>query len=94
MSLIQDVNVSPNFGIINKVVWFNVENNYGVFDVNLFITPNQSKDVIITIFNNETKDIKFKKTYNKSANKTVITDTAKITHIPGLNSIVYGIKNN
>jgi len=94
MSLIPDVNVSPNFGKINKVVWFIVEDNYGVFDVNLFITPNQSKDVNITIFNKETMNEKFKRTYNKSADKTIISDTAKITHTPGLNSREYGIKNN
>jgi len=91
---ISDINVSSNFGVVNKVVWFNVSDIYGIFNVNFFITPNQSKDVNITIFNKDTKETIFSKKYFKSTNTTQINEIIQITHIPGLRSNIYGIKNN
>ena len=43
--------ISTNFGTVNKVIWFDVTGITGTFAVNLFITPNQSTDINIVIFN-------------------------------------------
>ena len=91
---IPDINISSNFGTVNKVVWFSVSDINGTFNVNFFITPNQSKDVNITIFNKGTKETMYSKRYPKSAKATQINEMAQITHIPGLRSNIYGIKNN
>ena len=91
---IPDIDISSNFGTVNKVVWFSVSNINGIFNVNFFITPNQLKDVNITIFNKETKETMYSKRYAKSANTTQINEVAQITHIPNLRSNIYGIKNN
>ena len=91
---IPDITISPNFGTVNKIVWFNVNDTKGVFNVNLFITPSQSKDVNITIFNKDTKQTMYKKTYAKTADTTQITELVQINHIPGFMSTYYGIKNS
>jgi len=91
---IPDITISSNFGTVNKIVWFNVNDTKGVFNVNLFITPNRSKDVNITIFNKETKQTMYNKTFAKSADTTQITELAQINHIPGSMSTYYGIKNS
>jgi hypothetical protein len=81
------------FGTINKVIWFDIEDNQGSFTVNLFITPNQSTDMNVVIFNKRSNEEMYKKTYNKSSNSSVITDTVKLRHIPGQRSATYGIKS-
>jgi hypothetical protein len=85
--------VSTNFGTINKVIWFDIENTQGSFAVNLFITPNQSTDMNVVIFNKGSNEEMYKKTYNKSSNSSVITDTVKLRHVPGQKSATYGIKS-
>ena len=85
--------ISANFGTVNKVIWFNVTGITGTFAVNLFITPNQSTDINIVIFNKGSNEEMYRKTYNKSSDSSVITDTVKLRHVPGQKSETYGIKS-
>jgi hypothetical protein len=85
--------ISKNFGTINKIIWFDVTNTQGTFTVNLFITPNQSTDINVVIFNKGTNEEMYRKIYNKSSDSTVITDTVKLRHVPGQRSATYGIKS-
>jgi hypothetical protein len=81
------------FGIINKVIWFDVADIKGNFTVNLYITPNQRNDTNVVIFNKGSNEEMYKKTYNKSSNSSTITDNVKIMHIPGQRTATYGIKS-
>lgn len=90
-----DVTISTNFGTIKKIVWFEIvysSSAYATFNVNLFITANQNKDIKVTIFNNGSDIVVYQKLIPKSANNTTITDSVKITHMPATMSNVYGIK--
>jgi hypothetical protein len=81
------------FGTINKVIWFDVADIKGNFTVNLYITPNQDADTNIVIFNKETKETVFSKTYKKtSLNTTELFDPQKIKHVPGFRGTTYGIR--
>jgi hypothetical protein len=81
------------FGTINKVIWFDVVDVKGNFTVNLYITPNQSNDMNVVIFNKGSNEEMYKKTYNKSSNSSTITDNIKIMHVPGQRTVTYGIKS-
>jgi hypothetical protein len=85
--------ISANFGTVNKVIWFDVTGITGTFAVNLFITPNQSTDINIVIFNKGSNEEMFRKIYNKSSDSSVIIDTIKLRHVPGQKSETYGIKS-
>ncbi len=85
--------ISTNFGTVNKVIWFDVTGITGTFAVNLFITPNQSTDINIVIFNKGSNEEMYRKTYNKSSDSSVITDTVKLRHVPVQKSETYGIKS-
>jgi len=85
--------ISTNFGTVNKVIWFDVTGITGTFAVNLFITPNQSTDINIIIFNKGSNVELYRKTYNKSSDSSVITDTVKLRHVPSQKSEIYGIKS-
>jgi hypothetical protein len=84
--------ITNNFGKVNKIIWFNVSDVDGTYSINLHITPSQSFDTNITIFNYATKELHFSKTYQKSSNSGIINQTVKIRHTPGLNSPIYGLK--
>ena len=86
--------ISSNFGKINKIIWFNVSDLDGTYTINLHITPSQILDIDVKIFNYATKEEHFTKTYVKSSNNTIINETIKIRHTPGLNSTIYGLKTN
>lgn len=85
--------ISTNFGTVNKVIWFDVTGITGTFAVNLFITPNQSTDIVIVIFNKGSNVELYRKTYNKSSDSSVIIDTVKLRHVPSQKSETYGIKS-
>ena len=85
--------ISSNFGTVNKVIWFDVTGITGTFGVNLFITPNQSTDINIVIFNKGSNEELYRKKYNKSSDSSVITDIVKLRHVPGQKSETYGIKS-
>ena len=85
--------ISTNFGTVNKVIWFDVTGITGTFAVNLFITPNQSTDINIVIFNKGSNVELYRKTYNKSSDSSVIIDTVKLRHVPSQKSETYGIKS-
>lgn len=91
-SNIPDVSFSVPFGKVNKVLWFDVQNISSTFDINFYISPDQSKDINIEIFNYGSGINLFKKTYLKTANSTTITETVKLTHIPNKMSTIYGMK--
>ena len=83
--------VNQYFGKINKIVWFNVSDTFGTFNVNLYLEPSQSTETTIKIFNKVTKETMFIQKYSRTPNSTSIIDVAKITHIPGVLSPIYGI---
>jgi hypothetical protein len=84
--------ISSTFGKIDKVIWFSVSNINGTYTVKLFITPSQSFDFTVEIFNYVTKDTHFKKVYKKSSNSSIINETIKIKHTPTISSPIYGLK--
>jgi len=84
--------ITNNFGKVNKIIWFNVSDIEGTFSINLHITPSQSFDTTISVFNYTTKKEHFNKLYPKSSNSDLINETIKIKHTPGLNSPIYGLK--
>jgi hypothetical protein len=85
--------ITNNFGKVNKIIWFDVPPDIeGTFSINLYITPSQSLDTTITVFNHTTNKEHFSKTYPKSSNNGIINETIKIKHTPGLNSPIYGLK--
>ena len=86
--------VTTNFSKIDKIIWFNVSNIEGTYTINLFITPSQSLDTTVNVFNYLTKEERFSKTYPKSSNNGIINETIKIKHTPGLNSPIYGLKTS
>ena len=86
--------VTNNFNKIDKIIWFNVSDIDGTYSINLFITPSQSLDSTVSIFNHITKKEHFSKTYLKSSNSGIINETIKIKHTPGLNSPIYGLKTS
>ena len=47
----------------------------------------------IVIFNKGSNEEMYRKTYNKSSDSSVITDTVKLRHVPGQKSETYGIKS-
>lgn len=83
---------TTNFGRLNKVIWFNVTDVDGTYSIDLHITPSQVEDINVVIFNGLYKTDVVKKTYKKSSNNTIINETIKIRHTPGLNSPIYGLK--
>jgi hypothetical protein len=85
--------VSNNFGFLNKVIWFDITDTNGTFFVNLFITPNQTNDMNVVIFNKGSKEELWKKTYNKSSNGSTTNDSVTLTHIVGKRTAIYGIKS-
>jgi hypothetical protein len=85
--------ISTNFGTLNKVIWFDVTDINGTFNVNLYIAPNQTNDVKLTIFNKGSKEEMYNKTYNKSSDSTAINESVKLTHIVGQRTVTYGIKS-
>ena len=86
--------ITNNFNKIDKIIWFNVSDVNGTYSMNLFITPSQSLDTTVSIFNHITKKIHFSKIYPKSSNSGIINETIKIRHTPGLNSPIYGLKTS
>lgn len=84
---------STNFGTINKVIWFDVNDVNGTFNINLYVSPSQSNDIKVTIFNKGSKEEMYKKTYNKSSDSTAINESLKLTHIVGQRTATYGIKS-
>ena len=84
---------STNFGVIKKVIWFDINDTNGTFVVNLFVTPNQDSDINVVIFNKSSKEEMFSKKYNKSSDSTTITDSVSLTHVVGSRSATYGIKS-
>ena len=84
--------ITNNFGKMNKIIWFNVSDIEGTFSINLHITPSQSLDTTVTVFNYTTNKEHFSKIYPKSSNNGIINETIKIKHTPGLNSPIYGLK--
>ena len=86
--------ISNNFNKVDKIIWFNVSDIDGTFSINLFITPSQSLDTTVKVFNYVTKEEHFSKIYPKSSNSGIINETIKIRHTPGLNSPIYGLKTN
>jgi hypothetical protein len=86
--------ITNNFSKINKIIWFNVSDIEGTYSINLFITPSQSLDTTVSVFNYSTKEERFNKTYLKSSNSGIINETIKIKHTPGLNSPIYGLKTS
>jgi hypothetical protein len=86
--------ISNNFNKVDKIIWFNVDDIDGTYSINLFITPSQSLDTTVSVFNYSTKEERFSKTYLKSSNSGIINETIKIKHTPGLNSPIYGLKTS
>jgi len=86
--------ISNNFNKVDKIIWFNVSDIEGTYSINLFITPSQSLDTTVSVFNYSTKEERFSKTYPKSSNSGIINETIKIKHTPGLNSPIYGLKTS
>jgi hypothetical protein len=86
--------ISNNFNKVDKIIWFNVSDIEGTYSINLFITPSQSLDTTVSVFNYSTKEERFNKTYLKSSNSGIINETIKIKHTPGLNSPIYGLKTS
>jgi hypothetical protein len=86
--------ITQNFNKVDKIIWFNVSNIDGTFSINLHITPSQSLDTTIKVFNYATKEEHFSKLYPKSSNNGIINETIKIRHTPGLNSPIYGLKTS
>jgi hypothetical protein len=86
--------ISNNFNKVDKIIWFNVSDVDGTYSINLFITPSQSLDTKIIVFNYATKEEHFGKIYPKSSNSGIINETIKIRHTPGLNSPIYGLKTS
>jgi hypothetical protein len=86
--------ISNNFNKVDKIIWFNVSDIEGTYSINLFITPSQSLDTTVSVFNYSTKEERFSKTYLKSSNSGIINETIKIKHTPGLNSPIYGLKTS
>ena len=91
-SSIPNVTLDPYFGKINKLVWFTVSDSFGTFTVNLYLLSSQSSETTVTIFNKGTKETMFSQKYSRTPNSSSIIDIAKITHIPGVLSPIYGIK--
>ena len=86
--------ITNNFNKVDKIIWFNVSDIDGTYSINLFITPSQSLDTTVKVFNYVTKEEHFSKIYPKSSNSGIINETIKIRHTPGLNSPIYGLKTN
>ena len=86
--------ITKNFNKVDKIIWFNVSDIDGTYSINLFITPSQSLDTTVSVFNYSTKEERFNKTYLKSSNSGIINETIKIKHTPGLNSPIYGLKTS
>lgn len=83
---------TTNFGRLSKVIWYNVTDVDGTYSIDLHITPSQVEDINVVIFNINSKSETIRKTYKKSSNSTIINETIKIRHTPGLNSPIYVIK--
>jgi hypothetical protein len=86
--------ITNNFNKVDKIIWFNVSDIDGTYSINLFITPSQSLDTTVKVFNYVTKEEHFSKIYPKSSNSGIINETIKIKHTPGLNSPIYGLKTS
>lgn len=89
---IPTLSLSKPFGKVTKIIFFDVSDIFGVFTVNLFITPNKDLDTVIEIFNKESKEIVFSKTYKKTALASPLFDPQKIKHVPGFKGTIYGIR--
>lgn len=89
---IPDVSFSVPFGRVSKIVWFNVQNTYGTFNVNFYLNPSQSNDINIAIFNYSSKKELFLKKYDKTPVATTISESVKLTHVPNNMSTIYGVK--
>ena len=90
---IPNITLSNQFGKVSKIVWFEVQNSYHSFDLNLFIEPKATEDINLEIFNYGTKETLYKKTYVRRPNNstTTINETIKLLHIPTKMSTKYGL---
>jgi hypothetical protein len=86
-----NITISEPFGRVRKVVWFEVNDTFGIFNLDLSVVANQALDTNITIFNKVSNSVVFQKTYKKTSNNIGYSETIKITHIPNKQSPIYGI---
>lgn len=90
---IPSVDYNSYFGTINKVVWFDVTDNYNYFDVTLNVDRLQFYDAKLSIINLGTGAIQWEQTVAKSTNPTPASITTRVLNTPGLGSPVYGLFN-
>jgi hypothetical protein len=89
---VPSVSYNTYFGIVNKVRWFDIPDQYQYFEIIFNVYRNQTKDTNLTLFNLESGNI-WKRTVSRSSNPAPIAISDKILNVPGLGSPIYGAFN-
>lgn len=86
--------LSNFYGPVNCCLWFEVTNEYGIYVVNLEATPNQERDVNITVRNLVVStQVEYTLEIPRTASQTPVISNQQILHDPSIKSPIYLVQN-
>jgi hypothetical protein len=87
--------LSTFYGPVNGCLWFELTNEYGIYVVNLEFTPNQTRDVYVTVQNLvQAQKPDYSLTIPKTASQTTVVSNQQLLHDPTIKSPIYSVLNN
>lgn len=93
--IIPNAILSNFYGPVNGCLWFEVTNEYGIYVVNLEATPNQERDVYITVQNLvQATQPDYTLVIPRTASQTLVVSNQQLLHDPSIKSPIYSVLNN
>lgn len=89
---VPSVSYNTYFGVVNKVRWFEITDEYEYFDITFHVYRNQTRSTNLKLYNLESGNI-WTRSIQRSADPTPLTISDKILNTPGLGSPIYGAFN-
>ena len=92
--IIPNAILSNFYGPVNSCLWFEVTNQYGIYAVNLEVTPNQDRDVNILIQNLVDSQLPdYTLSIPKTASQSIVVSNQQLLHDPTIKSPIYSVLN-
>jgi hypothetical protein len=86
--------LSNFYGSVNSCLWFEVTNQYGIYVVNLEVTPNQNYDVEIAVQNLvDSQPPDYSLSILRTASQTPVVSNKQLLHDPAIKSPIYSVLN-
>lgn len=79
---IPQVSRNTPFGVIGKVIWFEVTNNENYFDLDFSITLQQYNSTKLLVYNNITSQYVWQNSYPPDTDQEQYLDSIRILYIP------------